>query len=171
MDLIANQRIETMMKRTIIHSDYLWGFLLSSLLLTMISGCGSSEASATNIWESDNNDWVEIKIERFTIAVLIADDPSQQPDLTKYQDTVALHFTLLCLVAPDDVNKVSVLLQDKKGQLSNEVIRTCRNTSLVDLADPEFRLVRAHLRDFTEDLVGPGLIKRYIFSGVTLERY
>lgn len=165
------ESIELTMNRITIHAGYLWGVLLCGLLLTINSGCGSSEASTTDIWASEQNDWVEIKIEKFTIAMLIADDPSQQPDFTKYQDSVALHFTLLCLVAPEDVNKASVLLQDKKGQLSNEVIKMCRNASLVDLADPEFRLVRAQLRDYTEELLGPGIIKGYIFSGATLERY
>ncbi len=145
--------------------------LLCSCLLVSIGGCAASEVAAESEIDSERNDWIEIKIDDYTVAVLVADDPAKQPDFNKYQESVALHFTLLCLVRPDDITEITTILSDKKGQLSDEIIRTCRNASLIDLADPDLRLIRAHMREFTEELIGPNRIRQYVFSGVSLEKY
>ncbi|PQO35227.1 hypothetical protein [Blastopirellula marina] len=136
-------------------------------------GCGSSDSSKTSFepWIEEKVSWVEIELGDFSITVLAADDPTRMPDLDEYQNSVAIHFNLHCLVDPNDEAKVKELLETKKGRLSDEVIRTCRNANLIDLADPELRLVRAQLRDFSDQLIGPSLIKRFVFSNVTLERY
>lgn len=136
-------------------------------------GCGSSESSKASFepWIEEKVSWVEIELGEFSITVLAADDPTRMPDLDEYQNSVAIHFSLHCLVDPKDEAKVKELLESKKGRLSDEVIRTCRNANLIDLADPELRLVRAQLRDFSDQLLGTNLIKRFVFSNVTLERY
>ncbi|MFI4877089.1 MAG: hypothetical protein ACIALR_17175 [Blastopirellula sp. JB062] len=136
-------------------------------------GCGSSEPDrqAFQPWIEEKVNWVEIELGEFSITVLAADDPTRMPDLNEYQTSVAIHFHMHCLVDPDDKAKVVELLETRKGRLSDEVIRTCRNANLMDLADPELRLVRAQLRDYSDQLIGPSWIKRFVFTNVTLERY
>ncbi|MCC9607468.1 hypothetical protein LOC68_12620 [Blastopirellula sp. JC732] len=136
-------------------------------------GCGSNKSQKTTFepWIEEKVSWVEIELGEFSITVLAADDPTRMPNLDEYQDSVAIHFSLHCLVDPADEAKVKELLETKKGRLSDEVIRTCRNANLIDLADPELRLVRAQLRDFSDRLIGQSLIKRFVFTNVTLERY
>ncbi|EAQ82631.1 hypothetical protein [Blastopirellula marina] len=136
-------------------------------------GCGSSKPAPTSFepWIEEKVSWEEIELGEFSITVLAADDPTRMPDLDEYQNSVAIHFNTHCLVDPNDKAKVVEILESRKGRLSDEVIRTCRNANLIDLADPELRLVRAQLRDFSDQLVGPSLIKRFVFTNVTLERY
>ncbi|TWT33123.1 hypothetical protein [Blastopirellula retiformator] len=161
--------------------DIMLGFSLHKLLwligclaaLASAFGCDSDSSGDATFepWIEEKVSWVEIELGDFSITVLAADDPTRMPDLDEYQDSVAIHFNLHCLVEPDDEEKVTESLETKKGRLSDEVIRTCRNANLIDLADPELRLVRAQLRDFSDELIGPSLIKRFVFTNVALERY
>jgi len=148
------------------------GILLAHFGMFVAAGC-QQEAPIVDpsVIATENKDWVEIDLGKFTIAVLIADDPTQHPDYNLYQESVALHYHLHCLVAEEDEEEVREFLERKKGELSDEVIKTCRHANLIDLADPELQLIRAQLREFTEDFVGSGVIKRFVFSNVVLERY
>jgi len=143
--------------------------LVSALVLP---GCGSDdEVDPEKLYNLQRDDSVEIDLGEYTITVLIADDPTRLPDLTRYQESVALRFQLHCLVPAKHEARVRKVLEEKRGQISDEVIRTCRSANLVDLADPQLKLIRAQLRDFTEELIGRGLIKRFVFTDVVLERY
>lgn len=146
--------------------------LVLLLSLVVLSGCGSDdEVDPEKLYNLQRDDSVEIDLGEYTITVLIADDPTRLPDLTRYQESVALRFQLHCLVAAKHEARVRKALEEKRGQISDEVIRTCRSANLVDLADPQLKLIRAQLRDFTEELIGRGLIKRFVFTDVVLERY
>lgn len=137
-----------------------------------LAGCESKvDAEEDLLLPSERKNWVEIDLGQFTITVLIADDPSRQPDFEQYQESVALHYRLHCLVAKENEEHVKRYLEENKGQISDEIIKTCRHANLVDLADPELQLIRSQLRDFTEEFVGRGMIKRFVFSEVSLERY
>lgn len=146
--------------------------ILSALGGLASTGCESKVGAEEEILlPSERKDWVEIDLGQFTITVLIADDPSRQPDFEQYQESVALHYRLHCLVAKENEQRVQQYLEKNKGQICDEVIKTCRHANLVDLADPELQLIRSQLRDFTEEFVGRGMIKRFVFSEVSLERY
>lgn len=143
--------------------------LFSALVLP---GCGSDEEiDPEKLYNLQREDSVEIDLGEYTITVLIADDPTRLPDLTRYQESVALRFQLHCLVSTKHEARAHKVLEEKRGQIADEVIRTCRTANLVDLADPQLKLIRAQLRDFTEELIGRGLIKRFVFTDVVLERY
>ncbi|MEX1040987.1 MAG: hypothetical protein WDZ51_10170 [Pirellulaceae bacterium] len=143
--------------------------VLSPLVLP---GCGSEEElGPEKLYNLQRDDGVEIDLGEYTITVLIADDPTRLPDLTRYQESVALRFQLHCLVPAKHEARVRKILEEKRGRISDEVIRTCRSANLIDLADPQLKLIRAQLRDFTEELIGRGLIKRFVFTDIVLERY
>lgn len=149
-----------------------WALLLILLGCIAIFGCEKSASADEELLLSlEKRDWVEIDLGRFTITVLIADDPNRHPDFNTYQESVALHYQLHCLVAKEQEQRVRTYLEDSKGELSDEIIRTCRHANLIDLADPELQLIRSQLRDYTEETMGRGLIKRFVFSDVTLERF
>ena len=144
------------------------------LMVGMLAMCGCEQSASADeelLLSLEKRDWVEINLGDFNVSVLIADDPSRQPDLTEYQESVALHYQLHCLVARENEAKVQAFLKERKGEISDEIIRTCRHANLVDLADPELQLIRSQLRDFTEEFMGPGIIKRFVFSNVVLERF
>ncbi|MEW4455121.1 hypothetical protein AB1L30_20810 [Bremerella sp. JC817] len=149
-------------------------FVLGLILLGSVAtlGCESSAAADEEmLFSLEKQDWVEIDLGHFTISVLIADDPTRQPDLNSYQESVSLNYQLHCLVGKRDETRVKAYLEERKGELSDEIIRTCRHANLVDLADPELQLIRSQLRDYTEEAIGPGTIKRFVFSDVALERF
>lgn len=149
-----------------------WIALLFLLGSVAIFGCEkSASADEELLFSLEKRDWVEIDLGQFTISVLIADDPTRLPDLTTYQESVALHYQLHCLVAKENEQRVRDYLDERKGELSDEIIRTCRHANLIDLADPELQLIRSQLRDYTEESIGRGVIKRFVFSNVTLERF
>ncbi|MEW4564081.1 hypothetical protein AB1K70_16205 [Bremerella sp. JC770] len=149
-----------------------WILLLILLGSITLFGCEkSASADEELLFSLEKRDWVEIDLGHFTISVLIADDPSRHPDLNTYQESVALHYQLHCLVAREQEQRVKTYLEERKGELSDEIIRTCRHANLIDLADPELQLIRSQLRDYTEEAVGRGAIKRFVFSDVTLERF
>jgi len=142
------------------------------LTIVALSGCGEEVVPEEElVLTSEKNDWVEIDLGTFTIAVLIADDPTRQPNYDTYQESVALHYQLHCLVAEGKEEQFREFLENKRGELSDEVIKTCRHANLIDLADPELQLIRSQLRDFSEEFVGRGVVKRFVFSNVVLERY
>lgn len=150
--------------------------LLTALLIVagcvVLCGCEQpASADEELILSLEKRDWAEIDLGEFNVSVLIADDPTRQPDLTEYQESVALHYHLHCLVDEKDEDRVREFLEQRKGEMSDEIIRTCRHASLVDLADPELQLIRSQLRDFTEEFMGHGIIKRFVFSDVVLERF
>ena len=149
-------------------------FVLGLILLGSVAtlGCESSAAADEEmLFSLEKQDWVEIDLGHFTISVLIADDPTRQPDLNSYQESVSLNYQLHCLVGKRDETRVKAYLEERKGELSDEIIRTCRHANLVDLADPELQLIRSQLRDYTEEAIGPGTVKRFVFSDVALERF
>ncbi|QDU73938.1 hypothetical protein Pan97_09380 [Bremerella volcania] len=149
-----------------------WALLLILLGSIAIFGCEKSASADEELLLSlEKRDWVEIDLGYFTITVLIADDPSRHPDFDTYQESVALHYQLHCLVAKEHEQRVRTYLEERKGELSDEIIRTCRHANLIDLADPELQLIRSQLRDYTEETIGRGAIKRFVFSDVTLERF
>lgn len=149
-----------------------WALLLILLGCLAVMGCEKSASADEELLLSlEKRDWVEIDLGHFTISVLIADDPSRHPDFNTYQESVALHYQLHCLVAKEQEQRVKDYLEQCKGELSDEIIRTCRHANLIDLADPELQLIRSQLRDYTEDSIGRGAIKRFVFSDVTLERF
>lgn len=144
------------------------------LALAAIAMCGCEQAASADeelLLSLEKRDWVEIDLGEFNVSVLVADDPTRQPDLTEYQESVALHYQLHCLVARENETQVQAFLEERKGEISDEIIRTCRHANLVDLADPELQLIRSQLRDFTEEFMGTGIIKRFVFSNVVLERF
>ncbi|PQO32960.1 hypothetical protein [Blastopirellula marina] len=144
------------------------------LALALVAMCGCERAASADeelLLSLEKRDWVEIDLGDFNVSVLVADDPTRQPDLTEYQESVALHYQLHCLVARENEAKVRAFLEERKGEISDEIIRTCRHANLIDLADPELQLIRSQLRDFTEEFMGPGIIKRFVFSNVVLERF
>lgn len=144
------------------------------LAISALAICGCEQAASADeelLLSLEKRDWVEIDLGEFNVSVLVADDPTRQPDLTEYQESVALHYQLHCLVARENESKVQAFLEERKGEISDEIIRTCRHANLVDLADPELQLIRSQLRDFTEEFMGPGIIKRFVFSNVVLERF
>lgn len=150
--------------------------LLAGLLLAVgglaAVGCGSDvRAQDELLLPSERKDWSELDLGRFTITVLIADDPTRQPDYEQYQESVALHYRLHCLVAKENEERLKAYMETHKGELSDEIIKTCRHANLIDLADPELQLIRSQLRDFTDEFIGRGMIKRFVFSEVVLERY
>lgn len=149
-----------------------WALLLILLGSIAIFGCEKSAAADEELLFSlEKRDWVEIDLGQFSITVLIADDPTRQPDFNSYQESVALNYQLHCLVAKEQEQRVRKYLEDCKGELSDEIIRTCRHANLIDLADPELQLIRSQLRDYTEETIGRGTIKRFVFSDVSLERF
>lgn len=146
-------------------------FLLTAPLAAL-GGCGKAPpVDQDALVAVERDDLVEIEIGHFAITVLIADDPTRQPDLDKYQESVALHYDLHCLVAQEHEQQVRAFLEEKRGELSDEIIKTCRNANLIDLADPQLQLVRSQLGDFTEEFIGGGMIKRFVFTNVILERF
>ncbi|PQO46288.1 hypothetical protein [Blastopirellula marina] len=154
--------------------------LEAKLLLAVLvaSGCvalcgceNPASADEELILSLEKQDWAEIDLGEFNVSVLIADDPTRQPDLTEYQESVSLHYHLHCMVDEENEERVQEFLDQRKGEMSDEIIRTCRHASLVDLADPELQLIRSQLRDFTEEFMGQGIIKRFVFSDVVLERF
>ncbi len=149
-----------------------WVLLLILVGCLGIFGCEqSASADEEMLFSLEKRDWVEIDLGHFTISVLIADDPTRHPDFSTYQESVALHYQLHCLVAKENEQRVQDYLEECKGELSDEIIRTCRHANLIDLADPELQLIRSQLRDYTEEKIGRGTIKRFVFSDVTLERF
>ncbi|RCS52691.1 hypothetical protein DTL42_07580 [Bremerella cremea] len=144
------------------------------LVVGALALCGCEQSASADeelLLSLEKRDWVEIDLGDFNVSVLVADDPSRQPDLTEYQESVALHYQLHCLVAQENEEKVKAFLEERKGEISDEIIRTCRHANLIDLADPELQLIRSQLRDFTEEFMGQGVIKRFVFSNVVLERF
>lgn len=149
-----------------------WALLLILLGSIAIFGCEkAASADEELLFSLEKRDWVEIDLGHFTVTVLIADDPTRHPDFDSYQESVALHYQLHCLVAKEQEQRVMTYLDEQKGELSDEIIRTCRHANLIDLADPELQLIRSQLRDYTEETIGRGVIKRFVFSDVTLERF
>ncbi|MBA2116335.1 hypothetical protein [Bremerella alba] len=149
-----------------------WVLLLILLGSFAIYGCEkSASADEELLFSLEKRDWVEIDLGHYTISVLIADDPTRLPDFNTYQESVALHYQLHCLVAKEQEHRVRAYLEERKGELSDEIIRTCRHANLIDLADPELQLIRSQLRDYTEEAIGRSAIKRFVFSDVTLERF
>jgi len=150
------------------------GLALLLILLgsALAVGCEKpASADEEMLLSLEKRDWVEIDLGHFTITVLIADDPTRHPDLDSYQESVALHYQLHCLVGKEHEQRVKTYLEEREGELSDEIIRTCRHANLIDLADPELQLIRSQLRDYTEETIGRGVIKRFVFSDVTLERF
>ncbi|WP_146115505.1 MULTISPECIES: hypothetical protein [Pirellulaceae] len=150
------------------------GWTLLLILLGGLAALGCEKSASADeelLFSLEKRDWVEIDLGHFTITVLIADDPSRHPDFNTYQESVALHYQLHCLVAKEQEQRVKTYLEQRKGELSDEIIRTCRHANLIDLADPELQLIRSQLRDYTEETIGRGAIKRFVFSDVTLERF
>lgn len=150
----------------------IWALMLILLGSIAMFGCEKSASADEELLLSlEKRDWVEIDLGHFTISVLIADDPTRHPDFNTYQESVALHYQLHCLVAKEQEQRVKTYLEQRKGELSDEIIRTCRHANLIDLADPELQLIRSQLRDYTEENIGRGAIKRFVFSDVALERF
>ncbi|MBI1248791.1 hypothetical protein GC197_13235 [bacterium] len=144
------------------------------LLVGSLAAIGCEQSASANeelLFSLEKHDWVEIDLGHFTISVLIADDPTRQPDLNSYQESVSLNYDLHCLVSKADEQRVKAYLEQRRGELSDEIIRTCRHANLIDLADPELQLIRSQLRDYSEEEVGRGVIKRFVFSNIALERY
>lgn len=81
------------------------------------------------------------------------------------QNRVQFRFVLHALVDPADATKTSRLVERRKGQLRDDVMRVCRNSSLDELLDPQLATLRTRLLDATQPLLESVTLRRVLVTG------
>ncbi len=136
-------------------------------LLAACTGCGDSAAALpalpgdTPILRGSTKE-TEIFVDFFSVTIPTNDGTGN------YAAPIRLDFELYALVDQKNKRTVEKLLEQRRADFSDRIIRVCRNVGWQDLGDPRMRLIRAKFSRVGDEVLGPRLVRRFVISDLSI---